>query len=73
MTDRPSPLILHLDLQLAELRRKNALVIVEGLSREDCKIQNAESVAAEYSQVVADCDVEINRLKALLTDSGEWE
>ena len=73
MTDRPSPLILNLDLQLAELRRKNALVIVEGVSRKDCKIPNADSIAAEYSQVVAACDVEINRLKALLTDSGEWE
>lgn len=73
MTDRPSPLIVSLDIQLVELRRKNALVIVEGLIREDCKIPGSESLAAEYRQVVIDCDAEINRLKSLLTDQGLWE
>lgn len=68
-----SDLIIALDIELAKLRRQNALVIVEGVSRADCAIADAEGVAKEFSRVIAECDAEIDRLYGLLDRLQERE
>jgi hypothetical protein len=63
-----SGVIVYLDIELAKLRKKNALVIVEVCSRPSCKIANANAVVEEYMKVAAECDKEIARLTGLMVN-----
>jgi hypothetical protein len=60
------PISLGIDLELIQLRRANALAILAGMYSTGCTVRDAETVAEEYREVVKFCEVEIQRISALL-------
>jgi hypothetical protein len=69
MTDHP--FYTGMDLEIATIRRRNLLTVISGLSSEGCKVKDPEAAIAEFSALVAECDEEIERLKASLEVSHE--
>jgi hypothetical protein len=69
MTDHP--FYTGMDLEIATIRRRNLLTVISGLSSEGCKVKDPEAAIAEFSALVAECDREIERLKASLEVSHE--
>jgi len=75
VTDRRAeadhPLFIGMDLEIATIRRRNLLTVISGLSSEGCTVKDPETAIAEFSALVAECDEEIERLKASLEVSHE--
>jgi len=65
------PVFIGMDLEIATIRRRNLLTVISGLSSEGCTVKDPEAAIAEFSALVAECDKEIERLKASLEGSHE--